>query len=209
MSHRDILSLNAFDPGAPVGDPELRAAVERRHGVFGRDAVLFFREPLRVVRAEDVWIFTQDGRRYLDAYNNVPSVGHCNPIVAEAIARQARQLNTHTRYLNDLVDGYAGRLLATFPPSLSRLALTCTGSESNDLALRIARAVTGRSGFVVTACAYHGNTAAVTDISPSSVRSGALAADGRAFCWGQNATGQLGNGTKEQSYAAVPVSNLP
>jgi 4-aminobutyrate aminotransferase-like enzyme len=88
--------------------------------------------------------------------------------VVEAIRRQVGLLNTHTRYLNDVVDAYAERLLATFPSEIDHLVLTCTGSEANDLALRIAKVATGRAGFIVTETAYHGNTTAVTEISPSS-----------------------------------------
>ena len=119
-------------------------------------------------RAEGVYMFDVEGRRYLDLYNNVPSVGHSHPRIVEAIRRQVGLLNTHTRYLNDVVDAYAERLLATFPSEIDHLVLTCTGSEANDLALRIAKVATGRAGFIVTETAYHGNTTAVTDISPSS-----------------------------------------
>jgi len=166
---REILALNAFDPKAPASaNPELRAALERRMRLFGSNSVLFYQEPIRMVRAEGVWMHDADGRRYLDVYNNVPSVGHSHPAVVEAIRRQVGELNTHTRYLNDVVDSYAERLLATFPAPIGRLVLTCTGSEANDLALRIAQATTGGIGFIVTETAYHGNTAAVTDVSPSS-----------------------------------------
>ena len=166
---KEILALNAFDPKAPASaKPELRAALERRIRLFGSNSVLFYQEPIRMVRAEGAWMHDADGRRYLDVYNNVPSVGHSHPVVVEAIRRQVGALNTHTRYLNDLVDGYAERLLATFPAQIRRLVLTCTGSEANDLALRIAQAATGGTGLIVTEAAYHGNTAAVTDVSPSS-----------------------------------------
>ncbi|MFC0239434.1 aspartate aminotransferase family protein [Rhodopseudomonas telluris] len=166
---KEILALNAFDPNAAgPADPELRAALQRRMRSFGSSSVLFYQEPIRMVRAEGVWMIDADGRRYLDVYNNVPSVGHSHPAVVAAISRQAAQLNTHTRYLNDVVDSYAERLLATFPEPISQLVLTCTGSEANDLALRIAGAATGGCGFVVTESAYHGNTTAVSDVSPSS-----------------------------------------
>jgi 4-aminobutyrate aminotransferase-like enzyme len=166
---KDILALNAFKrEAAGKLDPTLGEAVEKRLAHFGARSVLFYERPIRMARAEGVHMFDVDGRRYLDVYNNVPSVGHCHPRVVEAIARQAAALNTHTRYLNDVVDAYAERLLTTFPAPLRRLALTCTGSEANDLALRIASTATGGAGFVVTETAYHGNTAAVTDVSPSS-----------------------------------------
>jgi 4-aminobutyrate aminotransferase-like enzyme len=105
-------------------------------------------------------------------YNNVPSVGHCHPRVVEAIARQAAQLSTNTRYLYGIIHDYAERLLATFPPELANVMFTCTGSESNDLAMQIARAVTGGAGFIVTRNAYHGNTTAVHDLSPSAYAAG-------------------------------------
>src|SRR5882757_585914 len=166
---KEILALNAFEHGdLSTMDATLREAVQRRLRSFVSASVLFYQEPLRMERAEGVWMFDVEGRRYLDLYNNVPSVGHSHPRVVEAIRRQVGQLNTHTRYLNDVVDSYAERLLATFPPEIDRLVLTCTGSEANDLALRIAKVMTGRAGFVVTEAAYHGNTAAVTDVSPSA-----------------------------------------
>jgi 4-aminobutyrate aminotransferase-like enzyme len=169
QGEKEILALNAFD-GSHVSamDPALRDAVQRRLRSFGAASVLFYQEPLRMERAEGVWMFDAERRRYLDLYNNVPSVGHSHPRVVEAIRRQVGLLNTHTRYLSDVVDCYAERLLATFSPEIDQLVLTCTGSEANDLALRIAEVATGRAGFIVTETAYHGNTAAVTNVSPSA-----------------------------------------
>ena len=106
-------------------------------------------------------------RRYLDAYNNVAAVGHCHPRVVEAIASQAAILNTHTRYLHETVLDLAERLLSTFPAEIGHVMFTCTGSEANDLALRIARTVTSGSGFIATETAYHGVTSALVDLSPS------------------------------------------
>jgi 4-aminobutyrate aminotransferase-like enzyme len=196
QEEKGILALNAFDHhGASAMDPALRDAVERRLRSFGPASVLFYQEPLRMERAEGVWMFDVEGRRYLDLYNNVPSVGHSHPRVVEAIRRQVGQLNTHTRYLNDVVDCYAERLLATFPPEIDRLVLTCTGSEANDLALRIAKVATGRAGFVVTETAYHGNTAAVTELSPSARPGQSLSAHVRSVPAPETfrvATGDLG-----------------
>ncbi|MGX1352086.1 4-aminobutyrate aminotransferase-like enzyme [Bradyrhizobium elkanii] len=169
QQEKEILALNAFDQDRVLSiDPALREAVQRRLRSFGKASVLFYQEPIRMVRAEGVYMVDVDGRRYLDLYNNVPSVGHSHPRVVEAISRQASLLSTHTRYLNDVVDGYAERLLATFPRVIDHLVLTCTGSEANDLALRVAKVATGRTGFIVTETAYHGNSTAVTDVSPSS-----------------------------------------
>lgn len=119
-----------------------------------------------MVRAQGAYLYDAGGRRYLDVYNNVPSVGHCHPRVVEAVARQIGELNIHTRYLSRVVESYSEELLSKFPAALSNVVLTCTGSESNDLAMRIARIGTGAEGFVVTEAAYHGNTALVTEISP-------------------------------------------
>ena len=167
---KEILALNAYDPvGAEALGAELRHATDRRLRQFGSRSVLFYEQPIRMTHAQGVWMMDEAGNRYLDVYNNVPSVGHCHPRVAAAIGAQAARLTTHTRYLNDVVDGYAERLLATFPAPISQVVLTCTGSEANDLALRIAGTATGGTGFVVTQTAYHGNTAAVTAVSPSSM----------------------------------------
>jgi 4-aminobutyrate aminotransferase-like enzyme len=139
--------------------------LERRFNVLGRHSPLFYEKPLQLVRGEGVWVYDADGKRYLDAYNNVPHVGHCHPRVVEAQCRQAGTLNSHTRYLDETVVDYAEQLLSTFHPSLERVFLTCTGSESNELALRIARETTGHMGVISTDFAYHGNTAAVSQIS--------------------------------------------
>ncbi|MFN8164410.1 MAG: aminotransferase class III-fold pyridoxal phosphate-dependent enzyme [Solirubrobacterales bacterium] len=120
-----------------------------------------------MVRGEGVRLFDRDGVEYLDAYNNVPCVGHAHPRVVAAIAEQAATLNTHTRYLAEPILDYAERLLASLGVGLGHVMLTCTGSEANDLALRIARFETGRAGVVVTANAYHGVTEAVAEASPS------------------------------------------
>ena len=165
-----ILELNAFDmKGGTAGlDPATEALVRRRRATFGPTSMLFYRRPLHVVRAEGVWLIEADGTRCLDAYNNVPSIGHCHPAVTDAVARQIGILNIHTRYLHDGVYAYAERLLATMPDAISNVVFTCTGSESADLAIRIARSVTGRTGLIATENAYHGNTLAVTEVSPSS-----------------------------------------
>ena len=164
----DATMVNGFDISA-VGslDPELRRIVERRASLLGPAYKLFYAKPVRIVRGEGVHLFDADGQAYLDAYNNVPSVGHCHPRVVEAIARQAATLNTHTRYASELILDYAERLLATYPAELGHVMFTCTGSEAVDLALRIARFRTGGEGIVITANAYHGVTAAAAEISPS------------------------------------------
>ncbi|CAN5850507.1 aspartate aminotransferase family protein [soil metagenome] len=144
-----------------------QALIARRARALGPAYRLFYETPLHPVRGEGVWLYDADGRRYLDAYNNVASVGHCHPHVVEAIARQAGVLNTHTRYLHEGVLDYAERLLATMPGELGHAMFTCTGSEANDLAMRIARAHTKADGLIVTRFAYHGVTASIAEASPS------------------------------------------
>ncbi|MDA5192697.1 aspartate aminotransferase family protein [Govanella unica] len=141
--------------------------IERRHRLLGPAYRLFYDEPFHPVRGAGVWLYDAAGTAYLDAYNNVASVGHCHPRVVAALAAQSARLNTHTRYLDDTVLDYAERLLATLPDALQTMMFTCTGSEANDLALRIARMVTGGAGFVVTENAYHGVTSALAEMSPS------------------------------------------
>ena len=160
--------VNGFDPGT-IDDlePEMRQHVARRLQVLGPAYKLFYRHPVRFVRAEGVYLYDAAGNAYLDAYNNVPSVGHCHPHVVEAITRQAATLNVHTRYGTDLLLEYAERLTATFPAEISNVMFTCTGSEAVDLALRVARFATRASGVIVTSNAYHGVTTAAAEISPS------------------------------------------
>ena len=142
----------------------------RRRKLLGPAYSLFYKDPLHIVRGEGVWLYDADGRRYLDMYNNVPHVGHCHPQVVEAIARQSSLLNTHTRYLHELVLDYAERLTATLPDGLDVAMFSCTGTEANELALRMARAVTGGAGVIVTDYSYHGNSQAVSEISTEYVR---------------------------------------
>jgi 4-aminobutyrate aminotransferase-like enzyme len=160
--------VNAFDPAAALdASPTVQQLLARRARVLGPAYRLFYEHPVHFVRAQGVRLYDETGAAYLDAYNNVPAVGHCHPRVVEAMARQAATINTHTRYLHDTILTYAERLIATFPQSLSNAMFTCTGSEAVDLALRIARTFTGGTGIIVTDCAYHGVTTAVAEASPS------------------------------------------
>jgi 4-aminobutyrate aminotransferase-like enzyme len=163
-----ILGLNAFDPAeARRLGSALAESVRQRANLFGAASVLFYDKPLNFVRGKGCWLYDADGTAYLDAYNNVPSVGHCHPHVAEAAARQLSELNIHNRYLHPGIIEYAERLIMTLPGTLSNITFTCTGSESNDLALRLAATFTGARGVIVTESAYHGNTALVTEVSPT------------------------------------------
>jgi len=144
-----------------------RALIARREKVLGPAYRLFYEKPLHLVRGEGVFLYDAAGEKYLDAYNNVASLGHCHPRVVEAINAQTAVLNTHTRYLHEGIVDYAEALTATFPETLSQAMFTCTGSEANDLAVRIARFVTGGTGIIATDLAYHGLTSAVAEFSPS------------------------------------------
>ena len=159
---------NSFDPAtAGALDPGLARLIGRRQALLGPAYRLFYERPLEIVRARGVLMYDADGLDYLDAYNNVPCVGHSHPRVTEAIASQAAVLNTHTRYAAAPILDYAERLLATHDPSLGNLAFCCTGSEAVDLAIRIARTCTGATGLIATEHAYHGTTASAAAISPS------------------------------------------
>lgn len=158
---------NAFVPGRGNLSEADQALVARRARALGPAYRLFYETPVHLVRGEGVWLYDKDGRAYLDTYNNVASVGHCHPHVVAATARQSAVFASHTRYLHDGVLEYAERLLGHFPAELSHVMFTCTGSEANDLAYRIACAHTGGTGFIVTENAYHGVTYAIAGMSPS------------------------------------------
>ncbi|MBE2277832.1 MAG: aminotransferase class III-fold pyridoxal phosphate-dependent enzyme [Rhodobacteraceae bacterium] len=159
--------INAYTPGNGRLSPQDEALAKRRALLLGPAYRLFYETPVHIVRGEGVWLFDAAGRRYLDTYNNVAAVGHCHPRVVEAMARQAGLLATHTRYLHEAILDYSERLLGYFPTGLSQVMFTCTGSEANDLACRIARTATGGTGIIVTDNAYHGVTLATAQMSMS------------------------------------------
>ncbi len=164
---RQTTMLNAYTPGTGHLSPQDEDLAQRRAKALGPGYRLFYETPVHLVRGEGVHLYDPQGTAYLDCYNNVASVGHCHPRVVEALSRQSAQLATHTRYLHDSILAYAERLLAHVPPDLSHVMFTCTGSEANDLALRIARAATGGTGAIVTDNAYHGVTLATAEMSMS------------------------------------------
>jgi 4-aminobutyrate aminotransferase-like enzyme/Ser/Thr protein kinase RdoA (MazF antagonist) len=147
-------------------DPSL--LVRRESALGGELSPLFYRSPLQVVRAEGPWIHTADGRRYLDAYNNVPVVGHAHPAVVQAISRQAAVLNLNSRYLHPNVVELAERLTASMPDGLDTCVFANSGSEANDLAWRMARVVTGRGGAIVADLSYHGVSEATAAFSTNT-----------------------------------------
>lgn len=159
--------VNAFIEGAAELDEATASMIAERKALLGPAYRLMYERPLHFVRGEGVWLYDPEGNAYLDAYNNVTSIGHCHPKVVEAIREQVGVLATNTRYLHGGVLSYARRLLATMPSEVEHLMFTCTGSDANDLAVRIAQAHTGGKGIIVTETAYHGITQAVSEFSPS------------------------------------------
>ena len=153
--------------GSSFDEDNLQSLIDRRRQRLGPNLELSYDKPLHIVRGEGVWLIDATGRSLLDAYNNVPSVGHCHPTVVQALARQAATLNTNTRYIYESVLEYADRLTATMPGDLSVCMFVCSGSEANDLAWRLAKAHTGNAGGIVMEDAYHGTTDAVYELSPA------------------------------------------
>ena len=147
---------------------QIEQLLAQRTRLMGPNIPTFYDVPVHIVRGDGVWLWDAQGRKYLDCYNNVPHVGHCNPRVVQAICDQAATLNTHTRYLHEGILTYIERLTATMGPTLDSAILTCTGSEANDIALRMAEAVTGQRGIIATNATYHGNTALVSQLSTSN-----------------------------------------
>ena len=153
--------------------------IDRRQAVLGPNVPTFYEEPVHLIKGEGVWVWDKDGQRYLDCYNNVPHVGHCHPHVVEAISVQAQKLNTHTRYLHEGIIDYGERLTAKFQTELNQIIMVCSGSEANDIALRMAQAATGKTGIIATDNTYHGNTMAVSQLSSRKPPIGGYAANVR------------------------------
>ncbi len=158
---------NHFQPGQVQLTEKEKKMISRRDSLLGPAYKLFYQQPIHIIRGKGVWLYDADDKPYLDAYNNVPSVGHCHPRLVKALEMQAGKLNTHTRYLHDGILDYANHLLSTFPKHINNIMLTLSGSEANDLAYRIAKQNTGGTGFIVTNLAYHGGTDAIASLSPS------------------------------------------
>src|SRR5215207_3094277 len=135
--------------------------IEERRRLLGRNLSIAYEEPLHIVRGSMQYLYDAEGRRYLDAYNNVAHVGHCHPEVVAAGQRQTEVLNTNTRYLSDLILQFAENLTATLPEPLTVCFFVNSGSEANELAVRLARAATGQFDMITLDVAYHGHTQAL------------------------------------------------
>jgi 4-aminobutyrate aminotransferase-like enzyme/Ser/Thr protein kinase RdoA (MazF antagonist) len=174
-SQRDAWLDLCPDPNPLLGVPadhqvsparETQATLADRRVLLPRNISVAYRAPLKIVRGWMQYLLDDSGRKYLDAYNNVPHVGHCHPRVVEAGIAQMRLLNTNTRYLSDALTEYAKRLTETLPDPLRVCVFVNSASEANELALRMSRAHTGGRDMIVLESAYHGNTTALIDLSP-------------------------------------------
>jgi len=154
-----------FDSFNPPGKSKSEI-IKTREKHIGKALSVSYKNPLKIVRGLYQYLFDEEGRSYLDTVNNVSHVGHCHPKVVEAAQTQITILNTNTRYLHDNIIEYAEKLTSTLPDPLNVCFFTCSGSEANELALRMAKNHTGISDIIVIDNAYHGNTNALIDISP-------------------------------------------
>jgi len=174
-SQREIWLQISPDPNIILGIPRScfpsqgrsrEAILNARRQNLGRNLSISYNQPLKIVRGRRQYLYTEDGQKYLDGVNNVCHVGHCHPHVVAAGQRQMPVLNTNTRYLHDNIIEYSEKLLAKFPEPLRVCYFVCSGSEANELALRMARTYTGRHDIITVDGAYHGNTQALIDVSP-------------------------------------------
>lgn len=179
---------------------ELKA---RRDAALGAGTALFYSSPLHIVRGEGVMLYDADGRAYVDMYNNVPCVGHAHPRVQEAVSRQLGRLNVHSRYLHEDIVRLAERLTGLHPSGMEAVIFSCSGSEANEIALRMARMATGRRGIVCAHGTYHGNTELVgslTGRTPLEVSAEGVC----AFAWPDPyAPSSAGLSLEEQAQASL------
>ena len=138
----------------------------KRKKNIARNLSISYQDPLHMLEAKGQFFYDEQGRRYLDCVNNISHVGHSNKFVHEALVSQNLKLNTNTRYLYNIINEYSDRLLKTFPKKLNKIFFVCTGSEANDLALRIAKNYTKAKNVLVMNNAYHGHTNSLIDLSP-------------------------------------------
>ena len=163
-----IMDTNSFRAEhADALDARTRSLTDRRSQLLGESYRLFYRNPVHLVRGQGQYLWDAAGDKYLDVYNNVASIGHCHPAVIAAVHAQMSQLNTHTRYLHERILDYTADLLTTVPDAINKAMYMCTGSEANDLAIRIAKAWSGGSGIIVSKEAYHGTSELTSGASPA------------------------------------------
>ena len=174
-SQREVWLSISPDPNLIVGIPtesfpeddlSIEEIRKEREEHVGKSLSISYQKPLKIVRGSMQYLYDEEGRAYLDAVNNVSHVGHCHPRVVRAGQEQMAVLNTNTRYLHDNLVRYAQRLCETLPEPLRVCYFVCSGSEANELALRLARTHTLRKDLIVVDVAYHGNTTSLIEISP-------------------------------------------
>ncbi|MCP4600014.1 MAG: aminotransferase class III-fold pyridoxal phosphate-dependent enzyme [Proteobacteria bacterium] len=174
-SQRDVWTGICPDPNLILGIPKScfpgrgrshDEILSIRRENLGKSLSISYDKPLKIVRGMGQYLICDDGQEYLDGVNNVCHVGHCHPDVVAAGQRQMAVLNTNTRYLHDNIVNFAEKLLSKFQKPLSVCFFVCTGSEANELALRMARTYTGQKDVIILDGAYHGNTQGLVDISP-------------------------------------------
>ena len=194
---------------APIGRraPSDELLARRRRVLGSALESLSYRTPLHLVRGDGAWMEAADGRRYLDAYNNVPVVGHAHPRVVDAISRQAALLNTNTRYLHEHVVELAERLVATMPEGLDTVLFVNSGSEANDLAWRLATTVTGADAGIATAWSYHGVTHAIADFSTSEWPGGENPSGVAAYAAPDTYRGAYADAADPASVGRAEISN--
>ena len=176
VTRSTIMDTNSFRAEhAAALDSDIRALTEKRQQVLGGAYRLFYRNPVHLVRGKGQYLWDAAGDRYLDVYNNVASIGHCHPAVIDAVHEQMGLLNTHTRYLHERILDYSADLLTTVPAEISKVMYMCTGSEANDLAIRVAKAYSGGTGIIVSREAYHGTSELTSGASPALGSGQALA----------------------------------
>ncbi len=138
---------------------------QRRDLAMGSGAELFYDTPLEIVRGEGAYLYDRDGRRYVDMYNNVPCVGHGNPAVVQAMAEQQATVNVHSRYLHEGIVTFAERLAGLNHDGIQSVVFSCSGTEAVEVAIQMARLVTGKRGLVCTDATYHGNSELVGSLT--------------------------------------------
>ncbi|SJL84719.1 aspartate aminotransferase family protein [Vibrio palustris] len=163
-----IMDTNSFRPEhASELDDATRELTNKRDRLLGESYRLFYRRPVHLVKGLGQYLWDANGDKYLDVYNNVASIGHCHPAVTSAVNEQMQSLNTHTRYLHERILSYSEDILQTMPEAVNKAMYMCTGSEANDLAMRIAHSYSGGTGIIVSQEAYHGTSALTSGASPA------------------------------------------
>lgn len=180
VTRSTIMDTNSFRAeNAKMLDAKTYALTSKREKLLSESYRLFYRKPVHLVAGKGQYLWDDEGKKYLDVYNNVASLGHCHPAVIEAVHVQMQKLNTHTRYLHETILDYSEQLLATAPAEINKAMYMCTGSEANDLAIRMAREYSGGTGIIVTQESYHGTSDLTSGCSPALGSGQALAASTR------------------------------